>query len=68
MNPNKCFYCKKKINITNCFECECKENYCSKHRYPDSHDCKKSDFRKQRDIQFLKENLVKIEYDKISII
>jgi len=64
----RCFLCSKKINLTNEFECDCKHFFCSQHRYAETHQCKKMNDKKEREIEQLKNTLVKMDYDKISII
>ena len=33
-----CNQCNKKIGLMS-FTCKCENNFCIKHRFPDSHDC-----------------------------
>lgn len=36
----KCFICKKKITISNCFKCDlCTLSFCSRHRMYENHSC-----------------------------
>ena len=37
-SPNRCLTCRKKVGIYG-FTCKCENYYCTKHRYPESHDC-----------------------------
>jgi len=41
MKPEKikCFFCHKKLSVTNSFPCQCGNTYCSNHRYIDIHNC-----------------------------
>jgi len=45
--PKRCQapFCKIKLNLS-AFACRCSSYYCSKHRLPESHDCK-HDFQKE---------------------
>ncbi|KAH8741183.1 zinc finger transcription factor ZFP33 [Cryptosporidium ryanae] len=36
--PNRCYKCNKKVGIYG-FSCRCGFNFCSSHRYADTHDC-----------------------------
>lgn len=54
----KCNECNKKINVTNFFECKCKQIYCVVHRHAEKHKCT-FDYRSEK-IQ-----LDKIEATKI---
>jgi len=42
--------------------------FCSKHRYPESHQCTDIKQRQTQEIERLRQSLVKIEIEKISII
>ncbi|KAJ4461715.1 putative AN1-type zinc finger protein 5 [Paratrimastix pyriformis] len=35
---DRCFFCKKRIGLM-AFSCSCGNNFCTKHRFPDSHNC-----------------------------
>ena len=48
------------------FTCKCKNNFCSKCRYPEEHNCK-FDY-KNHEKNILKEQLVKVVAKKIDII
>uniref|UniRef100_A0A6C0AYA9 AN1-type domain-containing protein n=1 Tax=viral metagenome TaxID=1070528 RepID=A0A6C0AYA9_9ZZZZ len=37
-NHTRCMVCNKKINLIG-FQCKCKNFFCSKHQYPDTHNC-----------------------------
>lgn len=38
----KCYFCKKKINLSTCFQCElCNHSFCTKHRIYEEHKCTK---------------------------
>lgn len=39
MNKKICHCCSKKLGLL-FFECKCGYNFCSKHRLPESHQCK----------------------------
>ncbi len=46
---NRCKICNKKVGLLG-FVCKCEDLFCSKHRYPDGHNCQydyKSNKRKQ---------------------
>lgn len=36
---HRCWQCRKKMTLAGQFECKCGYVFCSKHRYPDSHQC-----------------------------
>ena len=38
LKKNRCAECRKKLGIV-LFECKCKLQYCSKHRYAEDHNC-----------------------------
>ncbi|XP_043696906.1 zinc finger A20 and AN1 domain-containing stress-associated protein 7-like [Telopea speciosissima] len=38
MKNNKCMSCSKKVGLLG-FNCRCGSSFCSKHRYPEMHDC-----------------------------
>lgn len=60
---SNCFVCKKKVGLLG-FKCKCgDEQFCSKHRMPESHDCK-YDFKKEQREKLMRENPVIIS-DKI---
>ena len=55
--------CKKKLTLTNNFECECRNFYCIKHKFSEDHDCVYDYKNNQK--EFLQKKLIKIEYDKV---
>ena len=58
-----CYICKKKVGLLG-FTCKCGSNqFCSHHRYPDSHNCT-FDFKKEHKDKLIKNNPV-IVSDKI---
>lgn len=38
-NPEKCFYCDKKLKFISTFICRCENFFCNKHRFSDQHEC-----------------------------
>jgi hypothetical protein len=65
---SKCEYCKKKINVTNSFECDCSNKYCHIHRFPETHNCQQIHIKKEKELKQLQDCLVKVDFEKISII
>ncbi len=58
----KCHICKKKIGFYS-FSCKCNKFFCSKHRYPENHECQfdfKSDGKRN-----LEKTLLKAQPQKI---
>ena len=58
----RCFNCRKKLGILN-YKCKCNNNFCSKCRLPETHECNydyKTEGRQQ-----LKKRLVKVKAEKI---
>ena len=39
MDKEKCSFCNKKLKIIS-YTCKCEGNFCDKHRYTHTHDCK----------------------------
>lgn len=64
MNKKRCFHCNKKIKGLVIHTCKCeKKVLCVKCRLPENHNCT-YDIKKEQKV-FLKEKLVKIEYQKV---
>lgn len=62
-NKNRCAKCNKKLGFIP-FNCKCGNSFCSKCRYPESHECT-YDFRADAKEKILKENPV-IKCNKIN--
>lgn len=64
---NRCILCKKKVYLTY-FSCICNREaiFCSKHRYPHSHECS-YDYKTKQQVKLTKENpiIVKEKFEKI---
>jgi hypothetical protein len=39
VSRRQCFLCKKKLSLSSEFICKCDNLFCSKHRFPDTHNC-----------------------------
>lgn len=63
-----CSKCKKKINITNKFICQCENIFCSEHRYIESHDCITIENKIKQERNKLETEMPKIECQKLEII
>ena len=61
---SRCYYCKKKLGHIK-WNCKCViNNFCSKCRLPENHECR-FDFSSEENKIALKESLVKIEHEKV---
>lgn len=64
-NTNRCWSCNKKIGLTG-IKCRCDYYFCSKHRYPEEHDCN-INYQDINKIE-LKKSIVKCSFKKIDYI
>ena len=60
----RCASCSKVLSLATTFNCSCKNNFCSAHRLPESHSCSDMIHIKQKEIFYLKEQLVQVIGDK----
>ncbi|EOB11914.1 AN1-type zinc finger protein 6 [Nosema bombycis CQ1] len=58
VSHKKCSFCKRKLGIVTSYTCRCGDNFCSRHRFCDQHNCS-FDF-KSKAIEKLKKNNPKI--------
>ncbi|KAF9764209.1 AN1-type zinc finger protein 6 [Nosema granulosis] len=59
----KCTTCKRKLGVVSCYTCRCGNNFCTRHRFYDQHDCS-FDYKTQA-IEKLKINNPKIVNKRI---
>jgi len=61
----RCSMCNKKTTLAGTFSCICGKEFCSGHRFSDQHACDVEDKIKEKDLQILKDQLIKVVSDKL---
>lgn len=54
-----CFQCKKRLRVTNNYECKCGDIFCAAHRFCDQHNCA---------YDYVKENMEKLNRENPRIV
>ena len=60
----KCDFCGKKCKMMS-FSCKCGGEYCQKHRYTHSHNCKYSNEKKEENKKLIQESNPKVSTTKV---